>query len=547
MRTAAESRSWRLGPVAIVALLLLGLWPVLGPASPVSAQTDELSQREFDDLVEEAQAEDPVFGPEEGELPLDPDRVTLQPADVEAADFLAIATFHNPYAGNRQQFDYGLQFRSLPDGDDAAFLRFIVISDGSWGITDGSEDVIEAGGYDDLDVSRRGENTLTLLADGDTVHLGINGDYVASVEVPYEDGGGAAVGTGFLFESYQEDAVTEYSDFTIWDLGGPARDTDDETGSDADKSDEPIEGTGYTSPTYGYSFEFDESWEVTNETSRRDIDTLELDNGTSSIQFVGSESTDTPRECVDAFVEEMQADNSLGDATIALDENDEEMLGESGDSAFVVLHVTVETGPAAAELTVFFSCVTIVEGESLLQVTHIANSDDYNDEIESRAAVLDTLALDGDDASRDEDEADADTGEEPDADADADAGASDEGSSDELPAGGVTFFLEATEEGGPVVLGTLIPAADRSELTVLVLSVDGESAEYEVTIHEGTCRRPGDAVFSPGSTNESGYLATSLDAPVEDLSSGDFVMLVSEDGTEDTAVACGELVPPEEE
>jgi hypothetical protein len=546
MGRATNSRSWRLRPIAIAALLLASLWPAIGPVQPAAAQAEQLSQREFDDLVEEAQADDPVVGPEEGELDLDPDRVSLQAADVEPADFLAVATFQNPYSGNRQQFDYGFQFRSLPEEDNGAFLRFIVISDGSWGITDGSEDVIEAGGYDELDVSRRGENSLTLYADGDTVHLAINGDYVASVEVPYVDAGGFAVGTGFLFESFQEDSVTGYSDFTIWDLGGSATD-------DADKTDEPIEGTGYTSPTWGYSLEFDDTWDVTNETSRRDVDTLEIDNGTSSIQFVGGESSDTPGECVDAFVDQMQSDESLSDATIALDEDDNEMLGDSGDSAFVVLHVTVEGGPATAELTVFYSCMTIVEGESLLQITHIAESADYNDEVERRAEVLDTLSIEGEepdrgDAEADEtDEADAEETDETDAEPteeetpDADTG-------EDLPSGGVTFFLEATELDGPVVLGTLIRAGDRTELTVLVLQIDeGESPEYEVTIHEGSCRQPGDALFEPGATDESGYLATTVDAPVEDLSSGDFVMLISEDGTEDTAVACGELVPPDDQ
>ena len=110
--TGKRTGSIRLVSLATVLALCVGLFSALVAPSTAGAQADELTQRQFDRLIEGVTAEDPVYGPEEGELELDPDSVSLAPADVELDDLVATATFQNPYAGSRQQFDYGIQFRS---------------------------------------------------------------------------------------------------------------------------------------------------------------------------------------------------------------------------------------------------------------------------------------------------------------------------------------------------------------------------------------------------------------------------------------------------
>jgi len=183
MRTGSSSRAWRALTSVIILALCLGIAPGLLAPSQTAAQADKLTQRQFDNLVQDAEAEDPVFGPEDGELEHDPDRVSLEPADLEISDFLATVTFQNPYAATRTQFDYGIQFRSASTKKTTQYLRFLVLSDGTWGITDSDQNVIVNGTYDDLDDSRRGENALTVYAEGDLVHVAINGDYVGSAEV----------------------------------------------------------------------------------------------------------------------------------------------------------------------------------------------------------------------------------------------------------------------------------------------------------------------------------------------------------------------------
>jgi hypothetical protein len=529
MGNGLKSQAWRVVTCAIVLALSLGLLPGLLSSTPVAAQADELTQREFRTLVEDAQeADDPVFGPEDGELEHDPDRVSLTPSGVDVSDFLVSVTFQNPYAGSRQQFDYGIQFRSQNESGDARFLRFIVISDGTWGLTDGVEDIVDTGQYDDLDDSRRGENELIVYADGDVVHLGINGDYVTSLEVSLDDPGDIAVGTSFLSDSFEEGAVTEFTDFAIWELEGRSSDT---RRTPEDEETPEVEGTEYESATYGYTLTYDDSWDVETDTSRRRVDTLELDNGTSSLQIIGSESDQTPTECVDDLIDNLESDDTLTDVTVALDEDDNELRGDSDEEAFVVLQVTVETEAGPSELTMFYTCIAIVEGESMLEITHLATSEDYNDEVENRAAVLDTLSIDGrtSDSGRRTPEPDD---EEPTAEA----------TESELPEGSVTVLLETTESDGPLVFGSLVPDGDQTEVSLIILPAD-PGVEYAVTINSGTCRRPGATEFEIGTPSPEGYLSEVVDAAVEDLSNGDFILLVTEGGDPDATIACGVIEP----
>ena len=64
-----------------------------------------------------------------------------------------------------------------------------------------------------------------------------------------------------------------------------------------------------------------------------------------------------------------------------------------------------------------------------------------------------------------------------------------------------------------------------------------------VTIHEGSCDDVGDVAFEVGELDQAGLLDEPIDIAVEDVTNGDYIMLISSDGTLDTAVACGVLTP----
>jgi hypothetical protein len=534
MRNGSRSRAWRWLTSVIALAIGLGMLPGLLAPAPAAAQAEEITQREFANLIDDAQADDPAFGPEEGELELDPEAVAFSGADLEISDFLAVATFQNPYAGTRQQFDYGIQFRSSGSGRSVQYVRFIVLSDGTWGVVEGTDNVLQTGTYEDLDNSRRGENELTVYAEGSVAHVGINGDYVGSAELPFDDAGDVYVGSAYLPDSYQDGAVTGFTDFTVWELGGgSSKPGKKKTPTPAEEDTPVVEGTTYESPTYGYTLVYDDTWEA-KESSRRGTDTIELSNGVSTIGISGTKSTDTPTECVDALIDGFESDDSITDVTVAVDENDDEMRGEIDGGEFVVLQTTVDGDNGPADLTVYYSCIPIVEGESMLGITHVTAAADYNDEVENRVTLLDTLSIDGSSTKPSTGGKKTPTPEST--------------ATSELPEGSVTFYLESVEENGPIVFGTLIPARAKTDVSVLILAFEqGASPVFEVTIHEGTCRRPGPATFELGTSDDVGLLDATVNLPVEDLSNGDYVMLVSEDGTADTAVACGPLVQIEED
>ena len=352
---------------------------------------------------------------------------------------------------------------------------------------------------------------------------------MASVEVPFDDSGDIAVGTSFLTDSFQEGAVTGYTNFTVWELGGGLGQAK-KTPTPAEDKTPVVEGTTYQSPTYGYSVTYDDSW-TAKESSRRGTDTIELDNGSSSIQLAGTASNETPQECVNGLIDSLQSDSTISDVTIAVDDNDEEMRGEIDNGEYAVLQVTVEGDQGPANLTMYYSCLPIVEGESMLTITHVADSADYNDEIESRAAVLDTLSIEG-----------GSTGPQRTPTAEPTA----EGTASELPAGSVTFTLEATEQNGPFVFGTLVPNRNRTDVSVIVLPVETR-IDYVVTINSGTCRRPGSTEFALGSADTVGLLDATVNAPVDELSNGDYIMVIADGGNMDAIIACGPLTPIDEQ
>jgi len=528
MHTQARTSSWRALTVAVALLLSLGMVPGLITAHRASAQADvSISQSDYDDLVTEATAGDPAYGPEDGDLDLDPDRVTFSTADIEPSDFYVEATFQNPYADTTAQFDYGFQFRS---GEDA-FLRFIVISDGTWGITDGTEDVLTSGTYDNLDATRSGENKLSVYADGGTVHVAINDDYVGSASTDVTAEGKLSVGTSFLPDSIVEGETTSFTAFQVWELGGgglgPSK-----TKTPSKKTPTPteIDGTQYESPTYGYTVVYDDTWEVSSDDTADDQDDFRITNGTSSLQFLGMPYEDTPEDCISDALDEIDSDSDMTNVSIAVDADDNELQGTLDDgTAYVVVNLTYQD----TDLTAYYQCTTIEEGVSVLKVTQVAAADAYNDEIEARAKVLDSISIDGSGSSPDATE----TPQEEDTPQSEDTPQADETAS-ELPPGSVVVYLEPAVQDGPVVLASLIPAGSRTQVQLFVLAVDA-TATYAVTFNQGSCNRPGEVFVDVGETDNQGFVDEKISERVEDLASGHYILVLT-DIDSGEVVACGD-------
>lgn len=385
----------RLGSRALISsslaiLLILGLVSAAWSPRQAAAQTDEVTQSDFDDLIDQAEESEPVYGPEDGELEHDPEVVTLEYAGLESVDLVAAATFINPYSGSRDQFDIGIQFRSFSDSGESQYARFIVVSTGVWAITEsGAEEPILVGEYENLETGRNDENDLTVIADGDLVHVAINGDYVGTAELGYAGAGDVALGTSFLGDSYQDGAVTEFADFTVWETGRSSGGNSSNGGNDEQSS---ADGTLYEAETFTFSFRYDDQWDAAEPAITDELELIQLSNGGSVLQIVVSQLWDSTDTCVEALLG--VALTNLENAGITGDTSSDGIVEVDspfpGTSAIEVLFEP-DRGVDAGDTVIYVECGPVDSNEYLVGVTHIVPLADYADEAELRKDIVATF------------------------------------------------------------------------------------------------------------------------------------------------------------
>jgi hypothetical protein len=295
-------------------------------SSSTGGSSSSSDAKTFQNYVKGVKKTDILYGPEDGDLVHDPDKITEAPAGVDLESFIAHAEFDNPYAPKSEVgFDYGFLFRL---GQSAAY-RVIITSNGNWYLTPGSGDPLQKGTLD-LDTSKGGSNAIDLVVDGDTGYFGVNGTFVAKLDLSATTGkGDVAVGTAFFTNNFETGATTSYKNFTIWALNkGSSTSGNGSTGNGGNASGNSSTGnssnggnasgnssTGnssagnggngsaaegeYTSPTYGYTLTYDSSvWQKSTETSDKNGDYFELTNGTSTFSLQGFDSTENVDSCV---------------------------------------------------------------------------------------------------------------------------------------------------------------------------------------------------------------------------------------------------------
>jgi hypothetical protein len=403
--------------LAVVALML-GLIPAFTPDYIASAQADELTQKEFRSLVKEAEAEDPIYGPEDGELVADPDKVSLENADVEVDNALIEATFVNPHAADDDPFDIGIQFRVVRSANTTEMLRFIVLSTGAFGVSEtGADDLLITGTYDDLDLDDGGENDLTVYADGDVVHLGINGDYVGSVEVSLEDAGDVAVGATFLGDSYVEDSVTEFTNFTVWELGGsstkkktPTPEDDEPTKAPkktkTPKAEPDTEVTIYQSEEWDFSFAYDESiWTVNGGVADSGTEYVSFQSdGTPLMNFVIGDTLGEIEDCLTGMINLATGQLENADITGDVETRDDPAEIEDGPlagGAELTVDFTVTDGNFP-DSVIYSGCAQPDGQDYMVGILQVVPADNYRAEAKLREAVVETINNTGLNANNDD-------------------------------------------------------------------------------------------------------------------------------------------------
>ncbi|MCC6705334.1 MAG: hypothetical protein IT334_10690 [Thermomicrobiales bacterium] len=157
---------------------------------------------------------------------------------------------------------------------------------------------------------------------------------------------------------------------------------EDVTPEPDDEDTDPVSGTVYESPTWGFELEVDESvWEIVRDRSRNDVDTLQLE-GEGDL-FVDVSSFEMPRRadaqsCVEDFVADFDFEIQVDD------END-------GGEMFAVLGVYEDDD--AEEWSIVVACHEDPEGEYLVQIVAEAPIDAEDDLLDALTPLMNSIAF----------------------------------------------------------------------------------------------------------------------------------------------------------
>ncbi|MCA9878087.1 MAG: cupredoxin domain-containing protein [Thermomicrobiales bacterium] len=163
----------------------------------------------------------------------------------------------------------------------------------------------------------------------------------------------------------------------------------------ATEAQAPAPSTTYTSPTFGYTIGYGETWQETENVSANGRDRFVLFNGTSYITFTGEAAfSGDPQACVDAFVQQLTADPNVSNVRLATDEQGTPLEGgTAATGAFAIYDHDYDFGNRVEPYTLFVGCVPLRENEAVLAIVQNVPTSDYNEQLALREALLRGLTL----------------------------------------------------------------------------------------------------------------------------------------------------------
>jgi hypothetical protein len=200
-------------------LPLLWLATVLSLVFPVFALSDTLALLTTSSATEGC--EKPVWGPENGKIghPENPEGIGAYSPGVSVRNFIAEATFINPYSSEEGGWDYGFLFR-FAEGTSYA-IQFT--SSGMWFFILYTEEPSTLdSGFIDLQTGADEKNHIRIIVLGSSGAFYVNGQFVATLDTSQLTKiGDVSVATGIGVENKKAGKVTSFKNFTIWSLDTP--------------------------------------------------------------------------------------------------------------------------------------------------------------------------------------------------------------------------------------------------------------------------------------------------------------------------------------
>jgi hypothetical protein len=189
------------------------VWGLPGTGPPAGAAEDAAAL--FAAALAARDAASRLAGPFGGRLPQSTTMLAAQPAGIAAEAFSATATFVNPTDQPTAPWDYGLAFHLDPQA--STVQEVYLDANGFWYYTDFPAGIQQSGAAPEFDQSPGGTNTIDLIVDGATALLGVNGTFVARIELPTAMTADVLAATDFFAGNIVEGREIIYSAFAVWE------------------------------------------------------------------------------------------------------------------------------------------------------------------------------------------------------------------------------------------------------------------------------------------------------------------------------------------
>jgi predicted metalloprotease len=185
-----------------------------------------------------------------------------------------------------------------------------------------------------------------------------------------------------------------------------------------------VDGNTYTSPLFGYSVTWADTWTVIDEQSDEGVDILGLSNDVSTVYFTAyASASETEASCLATSADLLSSEAGVVDFRQA-ESGGEPLEGTADFGQWSVYDIDYEAEGETGTFTAFLLCRALVPGESMLQGVQIVESASYNDELDGIVELFQAVTLPGDTPS------DPDPGSDPSDPGQEDPGQEDPGQED---------------------------------------------------------------------------------------------------------------------
>jgi hypothetical protein len=188
------------------------------PSPEASVESTASESAIFDEIVASVQNEEPLSGPDAGQLVQAIGSLDIASADVITSNFYTTVRFANPANAEDPDHPWDIVIGFWHTGGDNQ-MRLVIASDGTWSLAIGTARPIINGIVTNLNLGEARGNDVELAVLDGTGYLAVNGEFVDAFEIPSDPSAGDIwLASGTFPENAQEGVETLFSDFTVWSL-----------------------------------------------------------------------------------------------------------------------------------------------------------------------------------------------------------------------------------------------------------------------------------------------------------------------------------------